>query len=242
MTGGFAGKAGARPVSASVTNFRNTILDQIMETGGTINYCVRYESNVSVSVAQRDKVEPAISRAINEWFSKLEGYDCWPHRQIPVKVVGWAVRDRSTLAWSDNSVPVYVNDIFENAPQCAQTCGRFFNRQAGYQYPNCNGGRANHYDMSLWLTEGMGNGGAGGDWGQRIDRAYFMNGVDSEHLHILLHEIGHGFGFPDYYNWGVWAPGVPSPNAVMVAGRALLVTEWDGWMLRRTWSELKSRF
>ncbi|NJR12657.1 hypothetical protein HC776_01910, partial [bacterium] len=44
--------------------------------------------------------------------------------------------------------------------------------------------------------------------------------MNAEHLHIWLHEFGHGFGFPDYYNWDAWAPGVASPNSVMVAGRA----------------------
>jgi hypothetical protein len=135
---------------------------------------------------------------------------------------------------------VYENDIRENAPQCAEACGRFFHQQAGYTYPQCSGGVANHYDMSLWLTQGM-SGGAGGDWGQRVGQEYFTNNVNAEHLHIWLHEFGHGFGFPDYYNWDAWAPGVASPNSVMVAGRATLVTDWDTWMLRHTYNQLKSR-
>jgi hypothetical protein len=28
----------------------------------------------------------------------------------------------------------------------------------------------------------------------------------------------------------------------MVAGRAIVVTEWDTWMLRREWSETKARW
>lgn len=168
MTGQLAHRgAGARAANSSVLQFRNTILDQVRETGGTLNYCVRYESTVPVTATQRDKLEAALERGINEWFDKLKGHDCYPHERIDVKVTGWAAMSRSTFQWQDGEHPglMYIGDSsFENAPQCAQACGRFFNRQAGFQYPGCQGGRANHYDMSLWLTEGM-NGGAGGDWG-----------------------------------------------------------------------------
>lgn len=243
MTGELADQgAGARPVNASVLNFENTILDQIMETDGTLNYCVRYESTVTLSATNRDKLVAALERNVNEWFDKLEGQDCFPYSHIPVKVVGWAAMSRDTFAWEDGDHPglMYIgDDSFENAPQCAQACGRFFHRQAGYQYPSCEGGRANHYDMSLWLTEGM-NGGAGGDWGQRVGRGYFVGAIDQTTLHILSHEIGHGFGFPDYYNWSTWVPGVPAPPSIMVAGAQFQVTDWDAWMFRRTWSELKA--
>ncbi|HSC89852.1 MAG TPA: hypothetical protein VLC09_21395, partial [Polyangiaceae bacterium] len=98
--------------------------------------------------------------------------------------------------------------------------------------------RANHYDLSLWLTEGM-NGGAGGDWGQRVGRGYFVGAASQPTLHILSHEMGHGFGFPDYYEWATWMPGTPAPPSIMVAGAAFEVTDWDTWMMRRLWSELR---
>jgi hypothetical protein len=242
MTGGFQGRTGARPTSASIVNFRNTILDQLDSANGTLRFCVRWDSTTMATTQLRDQIATALQRNVNEWFSKLTGYDCWPYTQpIPVTVTGWAVRDRSLLQWTDNNIPVYVNDIRENAPQCAQVCGRFFNQQAGYQFPNCTGGFANHYDMSLWLTDGF-SGGAGGDWGQRMGTSYFVGAVNSTSITIFLHEFGHGLGFPDYYNWAEWVPGVASPNSVMVAGRAPNVTEWDTWMVRRLWSELKSRY
>jgi hypothetical protein len=240
MTGGFQGQTGARPTSASILNFRNTIWDQLKDAGGSLNFCVRWDSTATVSSTMRDQIQTALGRGVNEWFSKLVGHNCWPYNQIPVRVVGWATRNRSLLQWSENTPPVYVNDIRENAPQCAEACGRFFHQQPGYTYPQCQGGVANHYDMSLWLTAGF-SGGAGGDWGQRVASEYFTQNVNAEHLHIWLHEFGHGLGFPDYYNWAVWAPGVEAPNSVMVAGRASLVTEWDTWMLRHTYNQLKSR-
>jgi hypothetical protein len=47
-------------------------------------------------------------------------------------------------------------------------------------------------DESLWLTDGF-QGGAGGDWGQRVGQEYFMQNVNSENIHIYLHELGHTF-------------------------------------------------
>lgn len=248
MTGGFDGKTGARPPNAGVQNFKNAVLDQVMEGGGALNFCVRYESNVTVSATQRDQVATALQRGVDEWFAAIKGHDCFPYDKVTTKVVGWATVNRATLDWPDGAVPLYINQIGnENVAQCPDACSRFARYHAGqstkgYAYPSCTGGAANHFDMHLWLTEGMGIGGAGGDWGQRLDRQYFMQSVTNAHQHIWLHEFGHGFGFPDYYNWDAWAPGVAAPNAVMVAGVGQQVTEWDQWMLRHTWSNLKSRW
>ncbi len=220
--------------SSYVLPFRNYAWDQIAANGGTINYCVRWESSVTVTPAMRDQIAAMLDRQLNKWIARLAGYDCWPYDRVPVKVVGWAVRDRSTLAWTDDSVPVYVNDIREGAPQCAESCGRFFHQDGNYS--GCPGGAANHYDMSLWLTEGFG-GGHGGDWGQRVGRAYVTDNVSASDLGILLHEMGHSFGLDDFYDW----TGTPLPACVMVAGSSMSITDFDGWMLRDVWSHIKSR-
>jgi hypothetical protein len=132
-------------------------------------------------------------------------------------------------------VDIYVNNIRENAPQCSEPCGRFFHQDGNYS--GCPGGAARHYDMSLWLTDGFG-GGAGGDWGQRMGREYFMNSINAENQTILLHEIGHSFGLDDFYDW--------TPTGVccfiMKAGSASQITEFDRWMLRDWWRHLKSRY
>jgi hypothetical protein len=219
--------------------FRNYGWDQIMANRGYINYCVRWDSNQPVSAALRDRVHTALARQFKKWMDVQvengQGYNNWPYRDVPVKVVGWAVRNRSTLQWTDNSVDIYVNDIRENAPQCSTGCGRFFNQNG--QYPRCPGGVARHYDMSLWLTAGMG-GGAGGDWGQRIGSEYYVNSLNNDNIHILLHEIGHSFGLDDFYDW--------TPTGVccflMKAGSAAQITEFDKWMFRDFWRHLKNRY
>ncbi|MEU6411982.1 cellulose-binding domain-containing protein [Microbispora sp. NPDC046933] len=215
--------------------FKNYIWDQIMAGRGSINYCVRWDSSATVSASLRDRIHASLARSFNKWIDQLEGWSGWPYPDVNVKVVGWAVRDRNQLQWTDNSVDVYVGDINEGAPQCSPPCGRFFHQNGDYS--GCPGGAAHHYDMSLWLTAGM-NGGAGGDWGQRIGSEYYVGALDSENIHILLHEIGHGFGLDDFYDW--------TPTGVccfiMNAGSATQITEFDKWMLRDWWRHLKSRY
>jgi hypothetical protein len=215
--------------------FRNYGWDQVFANRGFINYCVRWDSSATVTAAQRDQIHAQLGRQFKKWMDVMAGHNNWPYADVPVRVVGWAVRDRNQLQWSDNSVDIYVNNIRENAPQCSEPCGRFFHQDGNYS--GCPGGAARHYDMSLWLTAGFG-GGAGGDWGQRIGSEYYLNNLNSDNVHILLHEIGHSFGLDDFYDW--------TPTGVccfiMKAGTATQITEFDRWMFRDWWRHLKSRY
>lgn len=219
--------------------FRNYTWDQVMANGGSINYCVRWESDAPVSAQLRDRIHAALARQFKKWVDTLvqegAGWNGWPYVDVPVRVVGWAVRDRDVLKWDDDSVDVYVGDIAEGAPQCAPACSRFFHQDGDYS--GCPGGAERHYDMSLWVTEGM-TGGAGGDWGQRIGREYLMESLASDDIHILLHEMGHGFGLDDFYDW---TP-AGADAFLMKAGSARHITEFDRWMLRDWWRHLKPRY
>jgi hypothetical protein len=219
--------------------FRNYGWDQIMANRGFVNYCVRWDSSAPVSAALRDQIHAALSRQFTKWMNVMvengAGWERWPYPNVPVRVVGWAVRNRSQLQWTDNSVDIYVDDIRENAPQCAEACGRFFHQDGNYS--RCPGGAARHYDMSLWLTAGL-RGGFGGDWGQRVGSEYFVGALNRENIHIYLHEVGHTFGLDDFYDW--------TPTGVccflMKAGTASQITEFDKWMFRDWWRHLKSRY
>ena len=224
---------------SNLYGFRNYGWDQVIAGRGAINYCVRWDSDARVSAAQRDQIHAALDRQFTKWMDAMldngTGTNGWPYTRVPIKVVGWAVRDRSTLEWTDSSVDIYVNNISENAPQCAPECGRFFNQNGDYS--RCPGGATRHYDMSLWLTKGMG-GGAGGDWGQRVGSEYFVGAINNDNIHILLHEIGHTFGLDDFYDWSPTGVG----GFLMKAGSASQITEFDKWMLRDFWRHLKSRY
>ena len=219
--------------------FKNYGWDQLVAGNGSINYCVRWDSAAHVTAAQRDAVAATLQRQYQKWMDQMldngQGWNNWPYRQVPVKVVGWAVRDRSQLEWTDSSVDIYVNNIRENAPQCSEPCGRFFHQDGNYN--GCPGGTTHHYDHSLWLTAGF-NGGAGGDWGQRIGSEYYLSNLAADNVHILLHEMGHTYGLDDFYDWDP----LPGQGFIMKAGSATQITAFDKWMLRDFWRHLKSRY
>ncbi|POS77132.1 cellulose-binding family II [Diaporthe helianthi] len=217
--------------NGQVFSFKNYGWDQLEANNGALNYCVRWESDTLVSQAKRDEIATVVNQQYQKWFNYLYGYDGFPYTNISVNVVGWAVKDKSLLEGSTDGLDIYTDVDSEGIPQCAESCGRFFNQ--GGDYSGCAGGAARHYDQSLWLTDGMG-GGAGGDWGQRFGTEYFLQTLGDEDIEILLHEMGHTFGLDDFYDWK--PTGIKS--FVMLAGAARGVTEFDGWMLRNWWYEL----
>lgn len=225
--------------NGNLYSFKNYGWDQLMANKGSINYCVRWDSSATVTAALRDQIHAAIKRQVKQWMSQMvdgaAGWNGFPYTEVPVNVVGWAVRDRNTLQWTDDSVDIYVNNIREGAPQCAEPCGRFFHQDGNYS--SCPGGASHHYDMSMWLTSGFG-GGHGGDWGQRVGSEYFVGAVNDENIHIVLHELGHSFGLDDFYDWT--PTGVSS--FIMLAGSSTRITEFDKWMLRDWWRHLKDRY
>ncbi|KAL0958501.1 hypothetical protein HGRIS_000643 [Hohenbuehelia grisea] len=216
-------------------NFRNFGFDQLIDAKGSINICVRWESNTSVTAADRTAVEAAYKRSYEKWMQWLYKFDSFPFSAVNVKVVGWAVRSTGLLQGSTSGLDVYTTTDSDGIPQCAPACGRFFHQDNNYS--QCPGGAARHYDHSLWLTDGFG-GGAGGDWGQRIGREYFMSNLNTANIHILLHEMGHTYALDDFYDW------TPSgvSGFIMKAGSASQITDFDGWMLRDWWRHLKTRY
>lgn len=215
--------------------FRNYGWDQLFANNGFINYCVRWDSPAKVTAAQRDAIHTALRRQVKKWMDVMVGHNGFPYTDVQVNVVGWAVRDRAQLEWTDNLVDIYVNNIRESAPQCAEPCGRTFHQDGNYA--GCPGGGAHHYDQSLWLTAGF-SGGAGTDWGQRVGSEYMLNNVNNDNIHILLHEIGHTYALDDFYDWDP----LPNEGFIMKAGSAGTITEFDKWMLRDWWRHLKSRY
>ena len=215
--------------------FGNYGWDHVMDNGGHLQVCVRWDSDRQVDAELRDRIEDAYAEQYQKWFATMvedgEGWNEWPHTEVPVRVVGWAVRDRAQLEWDDDSVDIYVGDIREEAPQCPEDLGRFFHQDGNFP------GEGLHYDQSLWLTDGFG-GGAGGDWGQRVGTEYFLDSMDDEDMTILLHEIGHTFGLDDFYDWTPTG----QDSFIMPAGSSPSITEFDAWMFRDWWRHLSYRY
>lgn len=249
-----------RFVREGSTTRQNTIIDQIIAGKGTLNFVVRWQSYNTITYEQRQQFETLASNCVNAWNDYLKGYDGWQYDHIDVKIVGWAVIDKSCLLDLHDDEIVYDNliepydssydtsngrdvipDKLPSAPSELSRFDHFFDKS--YQYP---GGLDKRFDMYLWCTQGFPDiGGAGGDWGQRLSDTAYLNMLNGFGLHVLIHEIGHGFGITDFYGANGAMDG-PPPNgfpdngtSIMMAGSSSEITEFDGWMLRYIWSNIK---
>ena len=242
------------------TERRNTIFDQIDAGNGTINYVVRWQSYRTLTLEQRQQFEKLVSDSINGWNDWLKGWDGWKYDHVDVKIVGWAVLDKSVLqdlqpdeVVYDNLISDYdstydtsngVDTIPDKLPSAPSEISRFDHfADSSYVYPN---GLDSRFDMYLWGTQGFPNiGGCGGDWGQRLSDTAYLNMLDGTGIHVLEHEIGHGFGMTDFYGGEGESNGFPpggfpgGENSLMMAGSAMKITDFDGWMLRYMWSKIK---
>ena len=238
---------------------RNTIFDQIVAGKGSINYVVKWQSYRTVTYEQRQQFEKMLSDCINAWNDWLAGYENWPYEHIDVKVVGWAVIDKNCLLDLHDDEVVYTDTRYYNAqydtsngrdtipdkePFAPSELSRFDHfTEKGYEYP---GGLDNRFDMYMWATQGFPDiGGCGGDWGQRLSDTAYLSMIQHGSLHVLEHEIGHGFGMTDFYGGEGESDGFPpggfpgGENSIMMAGSAAKITDFDGWMLRYMWTKIK---
>ncbi|EOD44173.1 hypothetical protein GTA08_BOTSDO03612 [Neofusicoccum parvum] len=219
--------------------FKNYGYDQIMETKGNIQYCVRWDSTKSVTAAQRASIATALQKQFTKWVdAALKGFDGFPYEEVKVSVVGWATNNTALLEGaSADGVTVYSSTADDaGIPECDPACGRAIHYADG-DYSGCAGGDAARYDVSLWLTDGL-DGGFGGDWGQQVGTDYMLDNLDAENIHILLHEMGHTLALDDFYDW------TPEGQSafIMLAGSAMEITEFDAWMARDWWRHIKSRY
>lgn len=238
---------------------RNTIFDQIVAGKGTINYVVKWQSYQTVTYEQRQQFEQMLSDCINAWNNWLAGYENWPYDHIDVKIVGWAVIDKSCLLDLHDDETVYTDTRYYDAqydtsngrdtipdkePFAPSELSRFDHfAESGYAYP---GGLDKRFDMYMWATQGFPDiGGCGGDWGQRLSDTAYLGMIRNGSLHVLEHEIGHGFGITDFYGGEGEPDGFPpggfpgGENSIMMAGSAAKITDFDGWMLRYMWTKIK---
>ncbi|HOR21403.1 MAG TPA: hypothetical protein PLY43_01630, partial [Ruminococcus sp.] len=246
-----------RIVREQSTVRRNTIFDQIVAGKGTINYVVKWQSYRTVTYEQRQQFQTMLSKCINDWNNWLAGYENWPYDHIDVKVVGWAVIDESCLLDLHDDEVVYTDTRYYDAqydttngrdtipdkePYAPSELSRFDHfAEIGYQYP---GGLDKRFDMYMWATQGFPDiGGCGGDWGQHLSDTAYLGMIQNGSLHVLEHEIGHGFGMTDFYGGEGESDGFPpggfpgGENSIMMAGSAAKITNFDGWMLRYMWTK-----
>ncbi|RSL90324.1 hypothetical protein CEP51_000781 [Fusarium floridanum] len=207
---------------------------QIMANKGFLNICVRWDSSKSVTAAQRTKIASKYNEQYQKWFKWLYGYNGFPYDNVKVNVVGWAVKDKSLLQGSTDGLDIYTGLDADGVPMCDIGCAR--DAHLDGDYSGCKAGADHHFDHSLWLTDGL-EGGFGWSWGQQVGTEYMLNNLDSDSVHILLHEMGHTFGLDDFYDWT--PTGVT--NFIMLAGSSMTITDFDGWMYRNWWYYLSQK-
>jgi hypothetical protein len=242
----------------SQTRRWNSLFDQIIDGKGTLNYVVRWHSTKTITYEQRQKLETALDECVNAWTDWLVGYENWPYQHVDVKIVGWAVADSSLLLDLHSDEVVYTDvqqyviqpgesnaipTVMANAPSALSRFDHFTDES--YEYP---GGLDKRFDMYLWATQGFPDiGGCGGDWGQRLGDTYYLGLANRTTTpHVQIHELGHGFGFTDFYGGEGESDGFPpggfpvdGGGSVMMAGSSSVITDFDGWFMRYTWSKIK---
>ncbi|KAL4164101.1 hypothetical protein KRP22_004722 [Phytophthora ramorum] len=227
----------------NVTGNHNWIFDHIVTNKGSLNYCVRWDSTEKLSKTVASKFQTMLERQYAVWNRWLIGYGCWPYSEIKVNMVGFAVKEASLLDWTDDSLgTIYAGDLdAEGVPRCPQACYRFFDNAPSVKaWADTSSCKGEPFDLSLWPKQGL-EGGFGSDWGQEINLENMLQTIDQEELTIVSHEIGHGFGLQDFYEEAD-KPNKDFPPAIMMAGSSMSVTDSDGWMLRRAYEHIMSRY
>jgi hypothetical protein len=220
-------------------------LDNVMLDKGEMHLCVRWGATSALPDSVRMNLSATIERWFNDWFKGLGSYGCFPYGSgIKVSITGWAVRSgkESLLAGVGASEKIYTETDSDGEPKCPDACSSFVHWD--HQFTSCPGGAANHSDYWLWFDDNLpGGGGAaavGGDWGLRMPVSTFVNAFGQTSYLVVEHEMGHGFGFQDYYDW---TGARPTGGSIMIVGStsgSQAPTTGDIWLLRRTWKEMKT--
>ena len=218
------------------------LLDNAIMGDGQINLCVRWGATSPPPEEVKSEVGPSVEGWLNDWFHALGDYGCFPYADgIHVTVTGWAVRpgNESWVADLGPEIAVYTETDGDGEPKCPDACSFFTNWE--HEFPNCPGGERFHTDYWIWVSDQLPGGGAaavGGDWGLRMPVASFVDRLGREGDSVIEHEMGHGFGFQDYYDW---TGSRPAGGSLMIVGSANQGTPTlgDTWLVRRTWREMQ---
>ncbi|CAH0477582.1 unnamed protein product [Peronospora belbahrii] len=226
-------------MSKYIVGFSNLIFDQLVTNNGSLSYCVRWDTDKKLTKIMASKFQAILEKQINLWNSWLVGYDCWPFDKIDITVVAFAVRDKSIMDWSDDSLGMIYEGILDDAgsPMCPDECYKHKGQAASADTSACKG---KPFDMSFWPSTmpDKDASGMGGDWGQRVEVNHILDSMNDDHMMVLLHEIGHGFGLPEMY----LAENKPSGYPPCVMDDGMTLTDGDGWLLRKTWEMIKFRY
>ncbi|GJC95933.1 cellulose-binding family ii [Colletotrichum higginsianum] len=160
--------------------YKNTAMDQIIDAFGmlsTINVCVRWGSNKTLTETTRQQIASQHTKLYNYWFRWLSGHDNFPFEEVKINYIGWAVRDRVQLQGSLDGLDVYTGYTDEQGDlDCNPACS--VEKHLDGDFSDCPGGRDHRYHQFLFLNPA---------WGEYNMGAAMGYGID-----------GHTLGFLDY--------------------------------------------
>ncbi|GMF56737.1 unnamed protein product [Phytophthora fragariaefolia] len=220
---------------------KNWLMDHFVHNKGSMNYCVRWDTDNTLSRSVASEFKGVLERHFNAWNDWLVGYNCWPFTELKVNMVGFAARQASQFEWTDDSLgTIYEGNVdSDGVPQCPDECHRFYDN-VNNVWSDTRSCKGDPFDVSLWLKEDIPYG-FGYDWGQEVSLNNTMQNLYDRNIMFIGHEIGHGFGLPDFYGLED-KPATDFPNSIMMAYSSTTITPSDGWMLRRVLDRVRSRY
>jgi len=217
----------------------NTKIHQLMENGGQMRYCARWDSSSPISLEERQQAAALMAKCDRQWTDKLTGWGCWPYPTIDVKIVMWVVRDAALLTGWTAAEGSYAIGTPTNNDDTDMACPRDCAQSPSQpQKTSCAEGQV--YDEFLWL-DGDKSDYTGWGWtdGFYMAATPFMSAAkrNANTETIVAHELGHSHTLNDFYEDGEVPAGWTS--FVMNSGSSSVVTDTDGWMLRNVWRHIR---
>lgn len=157
----------------------------------TINVCVRWGSNKTLTETTRQQIESQHTKLYNYWFRWLSGHDNFPFEEVKINYIGWAVRDRVQLQGSLDGLNVYTGYTDERGDlDCNPACS--VEKHLDGDFSDCPGGRDHRYHQFLFLNPAWGEYNMGAAMGYGIEVSFHgweTVGSKMGDWPLLLHEM-----------------------------------------------------
>ncbi|KAI7763200.1 hypothetical protein LZL87_012237 [Fusarium oxysporum] len=239
------------PDDGGLSKYHNWAIDQIMDGNGTINVCMRWNSDATLDEETRKNVSIQHVKQYQQWLEWLPGWDNFPFEEVKFNVIAWAIANDSQLIGNRDDFHVYTEFKDDNGiVACDPGCSRHLNPDGDYS--SCGRGAENRFHQYFLVDKSWGEYNMGSASGEGINVSeYGWDTVGSKlsNWSILVHESGHTFGLRDYINDMsnetsicsiMWLPPNLTEHMVMEptdqGAHIPKITRFEGWFVRYLWS------
>ncbi|KAK2685927.1 hypothetical protein QWA68_015988 [Fusarium oxysporum] len=239
------------PDDDGLSKYHNWAIDQIMDGNGTINVCMRWNSDAILDEETRKNISIQHVKQYQQWLEWLPGWDNFPLKEVKFNVIAWAIANDSQLIGNRDDFHVYTEFKDDNGiVACDPGCSRHLNPDGDYS--SCGRGAENRFHQYFLVDKSWGEYNMGAASGEGINVSeYGWDTVGSKlgNWSILVHESGHTFGLRDYINDMSnetsicsisWLPPNLTEQMVMEptdqGAHIPKITRFEGWFVRYLWS------